>query len=252
MRLLLPVLALAVGLAVPADAGAQARGRGAAATARAAAPKDLTGTWVSVVTEHWHLRMLVPPKGEFAMLPLNPEARKVATAWDATSVTGDNECAAYGAPVIMRVPGRVRIQWVDDNTLQLDTDAGSQTRTFRFGGPAPAGQPPSWQGTSVAVWDTGARGRGAPPAGVGQLRVNTTNLRAGYLRRNGVPYSERTTLTEYFDTFTEPNGDQWLLVTSIVTDPQYLTGPYATTQHFKKVADRAGWDPTPCRVTEAR
>ena len=254
MRLLLPALVVLAGLALPADGYAQGRGRaGGAVTARAAAPKDLTGTWVSLVTEHWHLRMLVPPKGEFAMLPINPEARKVATAWDPKAVAAGTECGAYGAPVIMRVPGRVRIQWTDDNTLQLEADAGTQTRTFRFVGAAPAAdQAPSWQGTSVAVWDTGARGRGAPAPGAGQLRVNTTNLRPGYLRRNGVPYSERTTVTEYFDTFTEPNGDSWLLVTSIVNDPQYLTGPYATTQHFKKVADRAGWDPTPCSITEAR
>jgi hypothetical protein len=251
----LPVLVLLVGLVAHGDAYAQGRGRagGPPPTARAAAPKDLTGTWVSVVTEHWHLRMLVPAKGDFAMLPLNPEARKIAGAWDPkASAAGGAECAAYGAPSIMRVPGRVNIRWADDNTLQLDSDAGGQTRMFRFGAGAPADQAPSWQGSSVAVWDTGARGRGAPAPGAGQLRVNTTNLRAGLLRRNGVPYSERTTLVEYFDMFTEPNGDVWLLVTSIVTDPTYLTGPYVTTSQFRKVPEKQGWDPTPCRPDQAR
>ena len=81
-------LALAAVLLVAAagDVSAQGRGRagGPPPTARAAAPRDLTGTWVSVVTEQWHLRMLVPPKGEFAMLPINAEARKLAMAFDAS------------------------------------------------------------------------------------------------------------------------------------------------------------------------
>ncbi len=128
----------------------------------------------------------------------------------------------------MRVPGRLNIHWTDDNTLQLDTDSGTQTRTFRFGGAAPpSGQTPSLQGYSVASWEfLGARGRGTGvPKGTGQLRVRTTQMSGGYLRRNGVPYSENASLDEYFDTFTEPNGDTWLVVTSIVTDPRYLTQP---------------------------
>ena len=130
-------------VAVPGDADAQGRGRaggGPPPTGRAAAPKDLTGTWVSVVTEHWHLRMIVPPKGEFAMLPLNPEARKLAGAWDPAKEPAAEACRSYGAAAIMRVPGRFHIQWVDDNTLQMDIDSGTQTRVFRFGGAA-AGDP---------------------------------------------------------------------------------------------------------------
>ena len=77
---------LLTALAFPVVAIAQRGGGGGAAApappARSVAPKDLTGTWVSVVAEHWHLRMLVPPKGEFAMLPLNPEARRIAGTWD--------------------------------------------------------------------------------------------------------------------------------------------------------------------------
>jgi hypothetical protein len=211
---------------------------------------------VSVVTEHWHLRMLVPPRGEYAMLPLNPEARKTADSWDLAKAKADpDQCKAYGPPALMRVPGRLNIHWTDDNTLQLDTDSGTQTRVFRFGAASsPAGQTPQLQGSSVASWEfLGARGRGAGvPKGTGQLRVRTTQMSGGYLRRNGVPYSENATLDEYFDTFTEPNGDAWLVVTSIVNDPTYLTGPYASTVPFKKIPDRAGWDPTPCRADEPR
>ena len=240
-------------VAMSGDVDAQGRGRGAApaATARSTAPKDYTGTWVSVVTEHWHLRMLMPPKGEYAMLPLNPEGRKVADAWDpAKDRAAGNECRSYGAAGIMRIPGRLNVHWADDNTLQMDTDTGTQTRLFRFGGAPPAGQEPQWQGNSVAVWEGIQRGRGAKPTG--QLRVTTTGMRPGYLRKNGVPYSENARLEEYFETFTEPNGDTWLVDTMIVTDPQYLTQPYATTYSFKKIPDRSGWDPTQCRADEVR
>jgi len=248
------VVMLVVGLAwvVGADIiGAQGRGGGAPVSARAAAPEDLTGTWMSVVTEHWHLRMLVPPKGDYSMLPLNAEARKIASAWDPSKEPPEEACKAYGAAAILRVPGRIHLQWVDDNTLQLDTDSGSQTRLLRFGNAGPPAEPPGWQGYSVASW-VGAGGRGRAIDGTGQLKVVTTKMRPGYLRRNGVPYGPNATLEEYFDRFGEPNGDTWMVVTSIVTDPQYLTQPYATTYAFKKIPDREGWDPTPCRVTEAR
>jgi hypothetical protein len=220
-------------------------------TARAAALQDLTGTWVSVVSEHWHLRMLVPPKGEFAMLPLNAEARRVASLWDpAKDQASGEQCKSYGAAAIMRVPGRLHMQWTDENTLQIEIDSGTQTRVLRFrGSPPPDGQPPQWQGHSAAEWETTAKSGGRA---IGHLKVTTTRMRPGYLRKNGVPYGERATLVEYFDRFREPNGDDWLVVDSFVTDPQFLTQPYITSSAFKKVPDRSGWDPTPCRADQAR
>jgi hypothetical protein len=246
--------------AAPGSARLAAQGRGGGAgaqapqSARAAAPRDFTGYWVAVVTEHWHLRMRMPPKGDYSMLPLNAEARKIADAWDPARDRADGgECRAYGAPGLMKIPGRLHIHWVDDNTLQVDADSGTQTRRFRFGNAqVPAGTAADWQGYSVATWGgRGVRGRGAP-APQNHLRVVTTNLRPGYLRKNGVPYSENARLEEFFETFTEPNGDTWLVVTSIVTDPRYLTQPYAVTYPFKKIPDRQGWDPTPCRIDEPR
>ena len=161
-------LALAIGLVAAHDAFAQGQGRGRGApagpppTARASAPKDFTGYWVSIVTEHWHLRMLVPPKGDYSMLPLNPEGRKVADSWDLAKAKAEpDQCGSYGPPALMRVPGRLNIHWTDDNTLQLDTDSGTQTRMFKFGGPPPAGQAAQLQGYSVASWESpGSRGRG--------------------------------------------------------------------------------------------
>lgn len=252
---LLAVLAVA---AAPVEAAAQGRGRAGGdppQSGRAAAPRDLTGTWVSVVTEHWHLRMLAPPKGDFSMLPLNEEARRIANTWDpAQQQRGDDQCKPYGAAAIMRVPGRLNIRWADDDTLQMDIDSGTQTRVFHFNSAVPARQRLEWQGSSVASWENlaVATGRGRRAEMPTQLKVTTTRMRAGFLRRNGIPYSENAVLEEYYDRFTEPNGDDWLVVTTMLTDPQYLTEPYVTTNHFRKIPDLSGWDPTPCQADQAR
>jgi hypothetical protein len=257
-RLSLTLLAALVLAVAPGDAAAQGRGQAGGAppqSGRAAAPRDLTGTWVSVVTEHWHLRMLVPPRGDFSMLPLNQEARRIANEWDAEQPpTGDDQCKPYGAAAIMRVPGRLNIHWADDNTLQMDIDSGTQTRMFHFNGAVPAGQDLEWQGYSVASWEALAvpTGRGRRALNSTQLKVTTTHMRPGFLRRNGIPYSESAVLEEWYDRFTEPNGDEWLVVTLIVTDPEFLTGPYVTSNHFRKIPDLSGWDPTPCQPNEAR
>ena len=265
------IAALAALVTTGVQPGVYAQGRGGGATptpagappvsARAAAPKDLTGYWVSVVAEHWHLRMMVPPKGDFATLPLNAGARKIAEAWDpAKEGPGDAQCKAYGAAAIMRVPGRLRIEWAGDNALKMDIDSGTQTRLFHFGAAAgaAASQAVSWQGYSVAEWEgipgaeLRARKAGAPEDVRGGLKVMTSRLRPGYLRRNGAPYSESTTVEEHFDRFKEPNGDDWIVIDTIVRDPQYLTQPYVHSVAFKKLPNASGWDPTPCRADQPR
>jgi hypothetical protein len=200
--------------------------------------------------------MVTPIKGDFASVPLNPEGRRVGQAWDpAKDEAAGAQCKAYAAPAIMRVPGRLRITWQDDNTLRIDTDSGSQTRLLHFGGTPPKGGERSWQGHSTAQWEKPARGSLAPAPGLGAARqaaqgraleVVTTNLRPGYLRKNGVPYSVDAVLTEYFDLSKERNGDIWFVVTTIVEDPQYLTEPFVTSTNFKKQPDASGWNPTPC------
>ena len=252
--LVLPVL---LTLTVAGSAAAQGRGGGGGQgapqqTGRAGAIKDMTGYWVSVIAEHWHLRMMVPPKGDFTMVPVNAEARRIANTWDPAKDEANGEaCRSYGAPAIMRVPGRLHTTWVDDNTLKIDTDAGTQTRLLHFGGSPPAGQVPSWQGFSAANWRRASRLGGEGKNG-GDLRVVTTRLRPGYLRKNGVPYSENASVEEFFDAFTEPNGDSWLVIDTIVTDPAYLTQPYVNSVAFKKLRDASGWDPTPCRADQPR
>jgi hypothetical protein len=157
----------------------------------------------------------------------------------------------------MRVPGRIHIHWENDDTLRIDTDSGTQTRLLHFGGAPPSTEQPTWQGYSEADWeglrptpffmqghDTG------PPEGF--LKVITTHMRPGYLRKNGVPYSAGAALEEYFDTFKELNGDQWLVVTTIVADPTYLFQPFITSTHFKKLPSDSGWDPTECQADQPR
>ncbi len=236
------VLALAFVVPLHAQRGG-GRGRGAPVSPREAAAIDLTGYWVSVVSEDWKFRMVTPKKGVYDSLMLNAEGRRVADAWDpAKDEAAGEQCRAYGAANIMRVPGRVHITWQDDNTLKIDTDAGTQTRLLHFGDGSTASGEPSWQGHSVAAWERAA-GRGSPG---GNLKVVTTNLKSGYLRKNGAPYSAQTTVTEYFDRNTMPNGDVWFTVTTKVDDPVYSRGPYLTTTDFKKLPDASGWNPTPC------
>ncbi len=121
------------------DASNSGRGRGAnpaAKTPKEAAPIDLTGYWVSIVSEDWRFRMVTPPKGDYPNFLLNPAGAKLANEWDpAKDEAGKDHCKAYGAPNIMRVPGRFHITWADDRTLKIETDAGQQTRLLRFGAP---------------------------------------------------------------------------------------------------------------------
>jgi hypothetical protein len=232
------------------EAAAQNRGGGPPPSPRASAPIDLTGYWVAVVSEDWRFRMVTPRKGDYQGVPMTPEARKVADAWDpAADAAAGNQCKAYGAAAFMRIPGRLHITWQDDTTLRVELDAGTQTRQFSFAATAPRPAERTWQGQSLAQWERpGGRAGGPSPAG-GSLRVVTTGLRSGYLRRNGVPYSENATVTEYFDLGPLPGGGQVLLVTAIVEDPQYLQQPFIVSSQFKKEADGSKWEPTPCSST---
>jgi hypothetical protein len=256
---------------------------------RAQAPRDVSGYWVSIVSEDWHWRMVTPRKGDYTSLPLNAQGRRIADAWDpAKDAAAGNSCKAYGAAAIMRVPGRLHISWQDDTTLKVETDAGTQTRRFLFGRdarrgwrvtargevewfeagrdlPAPT-TPREWQGYSVARWDiapnpavvraapffpggvgTGADGAGTVvPGRYGSLHVVTTRMKPGYLRKNGVPYSEAAVMTEDFDFRTEDDGTEWLTVTTMVEDSTYLSAPFVTSTDFRKEPDGSKWRPSPC------
>jgi len=239
---------LCTAVALTAQAG-PARGRGAppVASARASAPSDLTGYWVAVISQDWRWRMVTPPRGDYASVPITLEAKKMGDAWDpAKDEAAGEACRAYGAPGLMALPTRLHITWQDDETLRMDADAGTQTRLFRFAAARVTRRGAlSWQGESVAEWTRPRPAPGTTPKG-GSLKVVTTNLRPGYLRRNGVPYGADAVLTEHWDLFTDPSGDQWIGITRIMEDPKFLREPWVTVLNFKKEHDGAKWEPTPC------
>ncbi|HEX4023942.1 MAG TPA: hypothetical protein VHX52_04460 [Steroidobacteraceae bacterium] len=270
---------LLMGSAAAAGAAAAAAPAGSAAlpagapSAHLQAPFDPTGYWVSIITEDWRFRMVVPGKGEYDGIPISLAAKQFADAWSpATDEAAGRQCKAYGAGAIMRVPGRLHITWQNDDTLRVDTDAGMQTRLLRFvPSPADTAAAPSLQGFSVAKWfihptgfvdsDPALRGPGvSPPPGpapsparapgprYGWLKVTTDHLLPGYLRKNGVPYSGQATMVEYWEQHTAPGGAQWLIVSTTLDDPRYLQSPYVFSPNFRKEPDGSKWDPAACSL----
>jgi len=260
-------IALALALTVPAALVAQAgqgRGGGAAAPASAknAAPVDLTGYWVSIVTEDWIERMAPdsPPsgtgRGGRGVFPGGGGAEPAATR-----PANADPCRVYAAGGSLRVPGRLNITWADDNTLKLDLDAGKQTRLLHFSAAPPSGER-SPQGYSVATWEVGrggggfgaarggggaggARGGGAPAGPTwANLKVVTTNMNGGYLLSSRSTYSENAVLTENF-TAHQDFGTDYFTVTAIIED-----GPTTriTSSTFKKEPDGSKFSPTGCDI----
>ena len=248
---------------------------------RGSAPVDLTGYWVAVVSEDWRHRMETPKKGDFESLPLNAEGTRAANTWDlAKDDAAGLQCKAFGVGGIVRQPGRLHITWQDDTTLKMEFDAGTQTRLLTFDRTKQATGEKTWQGFSVAQWEGPGAGRGAAPVRAqignstgpiapggggrgqrggpalagsinqgGSLKIVTTNFREGYLRKNGVPYSENASITEYVHRLpSEAGEDTWLLVITVVEDPKYLTQPFYTSTQFKLERDGAKWAPTPCKT----
>ncbi len=232
---------------LPVGIHAQGRGGGGAG----AAPIDLTGYWVSLVTDNWTYRVITPPKGDYLYLPINQDARRAADAWDpAKDEAAGEQCKGYGPVGVMRLPTRLHITWQDERTLKLETDTGSQTRLFRFGPVESSSGERTRQGVSTAEWQLPGGGRGrnrqsAPPPQGGSLKVTTTGMRAGYIHKNGIPYSENAVLTEYFTVITD-RGVTYLVDTLMLEDPKYLTQSFVRSAQFKRQADSTGWEPTPC------
>lgn len=236
-------------------------------TAQSQAAFDATGYWVSLITQNWRWRMVVPGRGEYADVPINAKARQMADAWNpATDAAAGKQCEAYGAAVIMRNPERLHITWVDSKTLKVDTDEGMQTRLLHFQDaiaasavaaaplkPLPASAPPSWQGQSSARWVlAGAGGLLEPDQTAnghryGSLEVVTSNMLPGLLRKNGVPYGAKTKTAEYWNVH-ELGGQEWMSISTTVEDPEYLQGPYIYDSVFQKEPESAKWAPAPCTL----
>ena len=247
---------LAIPLALWAQAGQAGRGGAAAPAAggaKGAAPVDLTGYWVSIVTEDWIERMSPdsPPSGTGG-------ARGLGRGQAAAPPPAGEQCRVYAAGGSLRVPGRLHITWEDDNTLKVEMDAGTQTRLLHFGPTTPPPSEKTLQGYSVATWEVspvgrggGGGGRGGGPAGGappaprwGSLNVTTTNLKSGYLLSSRSAYSDNAVLTEYFSKHSD-FGVEYFTVTAVLQDGQAMR---ATSSTFKKEANGAKFKPSGCEV----
>lgn len=227
-------------------------------TAREKALIDISGQWVSVVNEDWRWRMITAPVGDTASVPINAEGRALAAQWDLDQdIAEGNLCRAFGAPGLIRQPTRIRVSWENDETLKFEFDAGKQTRLLHFDAQETPDGAHTLQGYSTAAWyrqrvSRGVMG-GGDGSGGGSLHVQTSKLAPGYLRPNGVPYSDQAKMKEFFHTFTLPgDGDSWLIVTTIIEDPTYLTQEMVVSSQFKKESRKAGWNPRDCEIQPPR
>ena len=169
--------------------------------------------------------------------------------WDPAKDDADGKsCKAYGAVGVMQRPGRLHITWENDNTLRIDADSGTQTRLLHFGPPPAQKGEPSWQGYSAAQWVPPGLGRGRgfglpaanAQAGTGTLRVVTTNMLPGYIRKNGVPYSANAVLTESFNRVADADSQVYMAVTAAGRRPGVFEPAFRQNVYLQKAERRFG------------
>jgi hypothetical protein len=214
--------------------------------AREAAPIDITGYWVALVTEDWRFRMITAKAGDYEGIGLTPKGREIANAWDPEADTASgNACKAYGAGGLMRIPTRLHITWESDNVLKIETDAGKQVRRLKFGPARDNAGAGTLQGVSNAEL---LLERDSPfgPVTWGSIKAVTTDMAPGYLRRNGVPYGNQAELTEHYELLIGGDGTEYLMVIGDLADPEHLTQLFTTSTNFKREPDGSKWNPTDC------
>ncbi|MEP7355174.1 MAG: hypothetical protein ABI824_18240 [Acidobacteriota bacterium] len=202
---------------------------------------DLTGEWAPRFHEDQPERIPGPEIGDYLGLPINDAARLRADSWSASILQlPEHQCKPHPSDYAPRGPANMRI-WkeVDLKTQQLvawRTHISWQApeRTIYMDGRA---HPPeyaahTWQGFSTGRWDGDS------------LVITTTHLKAGWIRRNGVPRSDRATVTEHF----LRHGDNLTIVT-FITDPVYLTEPFVRSTDFV-IDPRQQIEPYPCEIVE--
>ena len=243
IKVILSTLLLLSALDASAQPGRQQQ------SAQEMAAIDITGNWVSLVTEDWRFRMVVAPAGDYEGIGLTPRGREIADAWDPdVDLASGNACKAYGAGGLMRIPTRLNIHWASDNVLQIDTDAGMQTWLLKFGPAQDNEGTGTLQGVTRASWQIEREGGFGGAVTGGSINAVTTEMSPGYLRRNGVPYGTQAQLREYFELLVGGDGTEYLTVISVLEDPEHLTQLFTTSANFKREADDSKWNPSECVV----
>jgi len=209
--------------------------------APAMAQNDFVGEWQARYHEDQAERIPGPEIGDYLGLPITDAARLRADSWDASIATlPEWQCRPHPADYGTRGPADLRI-WKDVDPLTQRVIAyhthvqwQAQERTIWMDGrlEPPADAPYTWQGFSTGKWEGNT------------LTVVTTRLKEGYIRRNGVPRSDRATLVEHWIR----HGD-FLTLVSIINDPVYLTEPFMRTTNWQ-LAPQQAIDPYPCEVAE--
>jgi hypothetical protein len=209
------------------------------------AQMDIVGEWAPLFHEDTPDRLPGPGPVDFTGLPLTDGARQWALSWDSARVsTLEHQCQVHVLPYILSGPTRLRIQADRDlNTqrivaFQQYTSLWGQQRTIWVDGrPHPPDiAPHTWMGFSTGVWEGNT------------LVVRTTHIKQGWMRRNGVPQSDRVRTTERFSR----HGDILTYVVYI-QDPVYLTEPIVRSRNFVKMSgvNEGNWiAATPCEPAE--
>jgi len=196
----------------------------ATAAAPAYAQVELSGVWQPQYHEDFTERIPGPELRDYLGLPINDAARQFADSWDPSRITlPEEQCRVHVSPYILRGPTNLRI-WVEKDpktqevlAIKMYSSTYEQTRTIWMDGRAHPGPnaPHTWMGFSTGRWDGD------------MFIVDTTHLKQGWVRRNGVLMSDQANMTEYIVL----NGD--LMTHAVVLiDPVYLTEPLVKSQEF--------------------
>jgi len=194
-------------------------------SAPAFAQVDFSGGWSPLYHEDLPDRIPGPELGDYLGLPLNDAARLRADSYDADriSVVPEYECRPHSSDYSMRGLANMRVDAIRDPVTQrviaFHTRMNFQEmeRTIWLDGrPHPSEYAPhTWAGFSTGTWQDN------------MLDVYTTHLKESYLKRNGVPRSDKATFTEHW-----VRHGNYLTVATVVTDPVFMTEPLVRTQSW--------------------
>jgi len=211
---------------------------GLVAARPASAQVDLSGIWAPIMHEDQVERAPGPEIGDYLGLPINDAGRLRGETWDASILTmEEHTCKPHPSTYGFRGVGNLRITF-DYNPITYDVSKVDthiqwmeQRREIWMDGRSrpPDFDPHTWQGFSTGRWEGNV------------LVVETSHLKAGWIRRNGLALSDRARMTERFFR----HGDL-LTHTYIIEDPVYLSEPLIKTNGFRLTTNVA-MQPYPCQ-----